>query len=71
MSETEKAEDAVLGKWVYCGQHLKPHRSGWCSVGIEDKVGLGPLSGNAREQEGAAEAKCRRLGLKIYDPTKY
>jgi len=27
--------------WVYCNQHLRPHSTGWCSVGVRDKIGLG------------------------------
>lgn len=62
-----KIEDTVLGAWVYCAQHLRPHRSGWCSVGVEDKVGLGSFPGTEQEQGAAAASKCRRLGLKLYD----
>lgn len=62
--------DIVLGAWVYCGQHLRPHPSGWCTASLDEKVGLGPLSGTYDEQRRAAEAKCQRLGLKLYNPTK-
>lgn len=58
--EQASSEDVVLGEWVYCSQHLRPHRSGWCTVSLADKIGLGPT---ASERE--AYEKCRRLGLKL------
>lgn len=68
MSEIKnETEDVVLGEWVYCAQHLRPHRSGWCSVSVDDKLGLGSFPGTDHEQGVAAFSKCRRLGLKLYD----
>jgi len=58
--EPAKPDDWTLGDWVYCAQHLRPHPSGWCTVSLADKVGLGPVISSA----DAAE-KCRRLGLHI------
>ena len=49
------------GEWVYCRQHVKPHQTGWCSVAVYDKIGLGV--GTAKE----AYAKCEEWGLKIFD----
>lgn len=65
--ETQKiqTEDQILGEWIYCGQHLRPHQSGWCTVSLEDKVGLGPFTGQSEEQLVKATEKCRRLGLKV------
>lgn len=73
MPEPEKklTEDVVLGDWVYCHQHLNAHRSGWCTVSINEKVGLGSFPGAQHEQIVAAAEKCRRLGLLLYDPSKY
>jgi hypothetical protein len=56
-------EDArYFGKdaWIYCGQHLAPHLTGWCTVGPEWKVRL--------HAENAEEAgrQCERLGLKLF-----
>jgi hypothetical protein len=55
-------DEVVFGKdeWVYCAQHLRPHKTGWCTVGIMDKVALGV------DNEKDAYAKCERLGLKIF-----
>ena len=57
-------DESAFGKnaWVYCKQHAKPHLTGWCSVGNQDKIGLGLLG-----QEKAKEAlqKCRDWGLPI------
>lgn len=63
-------EDVALGEWVYCHQHLRPHRSGWCTVNIDEKVGLGSFSGTEDEQLYAANAKCKRLEFRLYNPTK-
>ncbi len=55
-------EDArVFGDmYVYCTQHLNAHPTGWCSVSVRDKIGLGVNT--------AAEAyqKCREFGLKLH-----
>lgn len=51
---------------MYCGQHLGPHRSGWCTVGLDYKVGLGPFEGEEHQQAKAAAEKCRTLGLRLY-----
>lgn len=48
------------GEWVYCRQHVKPHPTGWCSVGVYDKLGLGV------ETAEEAYVKCREFGLPIY-----
>lgn len=48
------------GEWVYCRQHCKPHQTGWCSVGIYDKIGLGVNTAQA------AYAKCREWKFHIY-----
>lgn len=60
-----RAPDTVLGEWVYCGQHLAPHSTGWCTVDLRWKVGLG-LAGKATETYKEAFAKCERLGLKLH-----
>lgn len=62
----EKSEDVVFGDWVYCGQHLRAHPTGWCTVGNQDKLGIGPMKGTVEEQAEEANQKCRRLGLKLY-----
>jgi hypothetical protein len=46
--------------WVYCSQHLRPHRTGWCTVHADQKTAL-----DAATTEDAY-AECRRLGLIIY-----
>lgn len=60
----EQPDVAAFGRraWVYCRQHVKPHETGWCSVGVHDKIGLGVATAEA------AYAKCREWGLEIYDP---
>ena len=61
-------EDAkVFGEnqWVYCRQHMKPHATGWCSVSVNDKLGLG-ISGNDTQAAKDAYEKCREWNLPIY-----
>lgn len=45
---------------IYCGQHLRPHLTGWCTVGIEWKVRL------SSDDPKEAGRQCERLGLKLY-----
>ena len=52
------------GTWVYCNQHMKPHMTGWCSVSVRDKIGLGIEGKQENAQE--AYAKARAFGLPIY-----
>ena len=26
--------------WLYCGQHLRPHMTGWCTVSTRNKIKL-------------------------------
>jgi hypothetical protein len=56
-------EDEALfgrGAWIYCRQHMKVHATGWCSVSIRDKIGLGVDTA----QEGVE--KCRAWGFDLY-----
>jgi thiamine monophosphate synthase len=66
MSDDEKAFGEKA--WIYCGQHRRPHVTGWCTVSVRDKVGLGMRLGEANyqgEAERAAE-KCRKFGLPLF-----
>lgn len=56
-------DELVFGKeqLVYCRQHLRPHSTGWCSVSVSEKVGLGTNDINE------AYEKCRRLELYLYE----
>lgn len=47
-------------KWIYCGQHLNPHITGWCTVGNQHKTLL-----DATTQEEAYE-ECRRKDFALY-----
>ena len=60
MSVTE--DSAYFGEnvMIYCGQHLRPHLTGWCTVGLEWKVRL------STNEDEAAGIQCQRLGLKLY-----
>jgi hypothetical protein len=59
-----EADDTVFGtKYIYCGAHVRPHESGWCTVGIDNK---GPLQATERE---AVYQEVRDLGLPIYGET--
>lgn len=48
--------------WVYCNQHLRPHKTGWCTVDVRDKVCLG----NCDMSEEDAYKKCREWNFKLY-----
>lgn len=65
MEEMDKpAGDEHMGDWVYCSQHRRPHRTGWCTVAPRDKLGLHV------ESEEEAYQKVRHLGLSIYGEKK-
>ncbi len=70
MPEIMKSDDRWFGPWVYCAQHLRAHQTGWCGVDSQDKVGLGEFQGTYSEQMRDATEKCRKLGLKLYEPAK-
>ncbi len=57
---TEDEKKFGRDQWVYCGQHLRPHLTGWCTVHNDDKKAL--LARTLDE----AYAECQTLGLKIY-----
>lgn len=58
--EKEEVGDEMLGEWVYCMAHLAPHRTGWCTVDLADKVGL---EAKTRDE---AYAEVRANGWTIY-----
>jgi hypothetical protein len=33
-------DDVRLGPYVYCASHVGPHESGWCTVSLDNKIGL-------------------------------
>ncbi len=55
-------DERLFGKneWIYCGQHLRPHLTGWCTVPCTNKIGL------KVDNEQEAYKKCKLLGLKIF-----
>ncbi len=50
--------------WVYCAQHLRAHKTGWCTVSNRDKTKL-----EATTEKDAAE-ECRRRGFKLFSDIK-
>lgn len=50
-------DDLEFGRnvWIYCGQHLRHHLTGWCSVSNRYKVKLRATT----EAEAIAECKVR------------
>lgn len=58
----EQPDVAAFGRgaWVYCKQHMRAHETGWCSVGVYDKIGLGVKTVDE------ALAKCREWGFPLY-----
>jgi hypothetical protein len=65
-TQTTGAGDEIFGDTlIYCNQHLKVHKTGWCSVSVRDKVGLG-----TKDHKEAVE-KCREWGFRLHqDPPK-
>jgi len=61
---TEPTEDFVEwgDAWVYCNQHLAVHKTGWCTVGIADKVCV--CAGHHTVEE--ATKKANAFGFKLY-----
>ncbi len=61
-------EDAKVfgGMLVYCASHRRAHATGWCTVDVENKLGLGIDRGAPNAMHDAAE-KCRRLGLRLFE----
>lgn len=55
--------DVELGPWVYCKSHVGPHETGWCSVGVDNKIAL-DLPGTASRKE--ANDLVWSLGLHIF-----
>lgn len=66
MSDQDWQEDTALGDWVYCVAHLRPHKTGFCVIGVDGKLGLGSFSGAPDEQVAKAVAKCQRFGLPLF-----
>lgn len=62
------APDAlVFGEktYVYCTEHLNPHLTGWCTIEVDKKVGLG-IKHEGHESRERARDKCRSLGLRLF-----
>lgn len=51
----------VFGEgFVYCFEHVNPHSTGWCTVPVHRKVGLGVKT------HAEAIQKCQQLGFKLF-----
>lgn len=55
-----EVNDTHLGPYVYCGSHVGPHLSGWCTVPAHDKLGL------PAETDAEANEWVKALGLPWY-----
>jgi hypothetical protein len=67
--EMLKEERETFGEntWVYCDQHMRPHLTGWCTVGVRNKTKLNfTPSGDHQEDCKAAVAECRARGFELY-----
>lgn len=56
-------DDTIYGtKYVYCGQHLRVHEVGWCTVSALNKI---PLFGETEKEAHAEwEMKLAQMNLK-------
>lgn len=52
--------DEVFGAWVYCKSHVGPHETGWCSVGLDNKIALKATN----RQDAMAESWA--MGFRIF-----
>jgi|SRR5579859_3991426 len=52
--------DSAMGDFVYCKSHVNFHRTGWCTVHVEDKIAL------KAKTENEAYNECRNLGVRLY-----
>lgn len=46
--------------YVYCSQHLNPHKTGWCTVNVGEKTKL-----DAKTLEQAFD-ECRKKGYTLF-----
>lgn len=46
--------------YVYCKQHLNPHKTGWCTVSVDEKIKL-----NAKDLKEAFD-ECKKLGYELF-----
>lgn len=60
LTDDEKAFG--VDAWVYCSQHRNAHLTGWCTVSVRDKLGIGLVG---QENGRAALEKCRMFHLPI------
>lgn len=61
--KTPPTEDQIAfgrNSWVYCRQHLRPHKTGWCSVPNFNKTKLDATTDLNAHQE------CIRRGFYVY-----
>lgn len=62
MNFDPKEDARVFGEdvYVYCGQHMRPHKTGWCTATLEDKVRLDAKTHNEAIEE------CHRKGFRLF-----
>lgn len=58
---TEDEIEFGVGVIVYCDQHLRPHKTGWCTVGNRHKVKLDTTS-----LDKTANDECRAKGYVLF-----
>ncbi len=46
--------------WIYCAMHMRPHKTGWCTVNSLHKQALKALT------DIEAHHECRKANLPIY-----
>lgn len=56
---TEDEKEFGRNRLVYCKEHLRPHSTGWCSVGNRHKVALNSIHPKEAYEE------CKIRGFKI------
>lgn len=60
MKEEITKDKQIFGDcYVYCSQHLRPHKTGWCTVHVSEKIKL-----NAENNEDVFD-ECKNKGYTV------
>ena len=63
--QEEKTDNEVFGNtWIYCSAHRRVHGTGWCTISVSNKLGLG-IENNGEESLKEAAVKAKLFGLPL------
>ena len=64
MEEFAEDKKTFGDQLIYCSQHMSAHTTGWCTVRVAEKLGLGTNDHNE------AVAKYRKFKLQLFTDLK-